>query len=187
MTEEVQFYISEVKETMFKSLKHLEEDLRKVRAGKANADMLNGITVEYYGMPTPLNQVASIKIMDSRTLAISPFERKTIGDIERAIFQSNIGLTPQNDGETIRLSLPIMTEERRRDLVKQSKQYGELAKIAIRNIRKDGNDAIKALVKDGLSEDLGKGAEENIQQLTNDNIAKVDNMLKQKEEEIMTI
>lgn len=187
MEEEVQMILDETKDSMFKALKHLEEELRKVRAGKASIDMLNGITVEYYGAPTPINQVASIKLLDARTLAVVPFERKIISDIERAIFQSNIGITPQNDGENIRLSVPPTTEERRRDLVKQSKNYGEQTKIVIRNARKDGNEMIKALVKDGLSEDTGKVAEESIQQLTNEYNTKVDKMLVVKEEEIMTI
>jgi ribosome recycling factor len=187
MDEEVQMILDETKDSMHKGLKHLEEELRKVRAGKASPDMLNGITVEYYGIPTPINQVASIKLLDARTLLVQPFERKIIGDLERAIFQSNIGITPQNDGENIRLSVPPMTEERRRDLVKQSKNYGEQTKIVIRNARKDGNEMIKGLVKDGLSEDIGKDAEETIQTLTNEHIAKVDKMLQLKEEEIMTI
>ena len=185
--EEVQMILDETKDAMFKALKHLEDELRKVRAGKASADMLQGITVEYYGTPTPIHQVASIKLLDARTLLIAPFERKIISDIERAIFQSNIGITPQNDGENIRLSVPPMTEERRRDLVKQSKGHGEQTKIVIRNARKDGNEMIKDLVKDGLSEDIGKDSEEAIQQLTNEYNSKVDKMLTVKEEEIMTI
>lgn len=187
MEEEVQLIIEETKDAMFKALKHLEEELRKVRAGKASADMLSGITVEYYGSPTPINQVASIKLLDARTLVIVPFERKLISDIERSIFQSNIGITPQNDGENIRLSVPPTTEERRRDLVKQSKNYGEQTKIVIRNARKDGNEMVKDLLKNGLSEDIGKGTEETIQNLTNEYNTKVDKMLVLKEEEIMTI
>ena len=181
MEEEVQMILDETKDAMFKALKHLEEELRKVRAGKASPDMLQGITVEYYGSPTPINQVASIKLLDARTLLVAPFERKIIGDIERAIFQSNIGITPQNDGENIRLSVPPMTEERRRDLVKQSKGHGEQTKIVIRNARKDGNEMIKDLVKNGLSEDIGKDSEETIQQLTNEYNTKVDKMLVVKE------
>lgn len=187
MEEEVQMILDETKDAMFKALKHLEDELRKVRAGKASPDMLQGITVEYYGIPTPINQVANIKLLDARTLIVAPFERKIISDIERAIFQSNIGITPQNDGENIRLSVPPMTEERRRDLVKQSKTHGEQTKIVIRNARKDGNEMIKDLVKDGLSEDIGKDVEESIQNLTNEYNGKVDKMLHQKEEEIMTI
>ncbi|HNE50931.1 MAG TPA: ribosome recycling factor [Chitinophagales bacterium] len=187
MEEEVQLVLEETKESMFKALKHLEEELRKVRAGKASPDMVNGITVEYYGSPTPINQVASVKLLDARTIVIVPFEKKLISEIERSIFQSNIGITPQNDGENIRLSVPPTTEERRRDLVKQSKNHGEQTKVVIRNARKEGNEMIKGLVKDGLSEDIGKGAEESIQQLTNEYNGKVDKMLQQKEEEIMTI
>jgi ribosome recycling factor len=187
MDEEVQLIIDDTKESMQKALKHLDEELHKVRAGKASPDMLQGIHVEYYGMPTPLNQVASIKMLDARTLVVVPFEKKIIGDIERAIFQSNIGITPQNDGENIRLSVPLMTEERRRELVKQAKHHGELSKIVIRNFRKDANEMIKSQIKDGLSEDEGKVAEETVQHLTNDYIAKVEKMLHTKEEEIMTI
>jgi ribosome recycling factor len=187
MNEEVEFVLDETRESMVKALKHLEEDLRKVRAGKASPDMLSGIMVEYYGMPTPLNQVASVKLLDARTLIITPFERKIISDIERAVFQGNLGVTPQNDGENIRINLPPMTEERRRELVKQSKQYGEITKVAIRSARKEGNDAIRGLLKEGLSEDMAKDAEETIQTMTNENIAKVDKMLAAKEQEIMTI
>ena len=186
MEEEVKMVVDETRDAMFKALKHLEEELRKVRAGKASADMLNGITVEYYGSPTPINQVASIKLLDARTLVIVPFEKKIINDIERSIFQSNIGITPQNDGENIRLSVPPMTEERRRELVKQSKTHGEQTKIVIRNARKDGNEMVKDLVKEGLSEDMGKNVEETIQNLTNEYNTKVDKMLQVKEE-IMTI
>lgn len=187
MEEEVQLILDDTKDAMFKALKHLEEELRKVRAGKASPDMLQGIMVEYYGMPTPIQQVANVKLLDARTILITPFEKKIINDIERAIFQSNIGITPQNDGENIRLSVPPMTEERRRDLVKQSKNHGEQSKIVIRNARKDGNEMIKDLVKDGLSEDIGKDAENSIQQLTNEYNTKVDKMLQVKEEEILTI
>lgn len=187
MNEEVQFIIDETKESMMKALKHLEEELRRVRAGKASPDMLSAIKVEYYGMPTPLQQVASVKLQDARTLMITPFERKLIGDIERSIFQANLGVTPQNDGENIRITIPPMTEERRKELVKQSKAAGETCKVSIRGARKDGNDEIKSLLKDGLSEDMAKGAEEDIQNMTNDHIAKVDKMLALKEEEIMTI
>lgn len=187
MSEDVDLIIDDTQSSMHKALKHLEDELRNIRAGKASPDMLHAIHVEYYGVPTPLNQVASVKMLDARTLIISPFERKIIGDIERAIFQSNMGITPQNDGENIRLTVPLMTEERRRDLVKQSKQAGEHSKVAIRNHRKDANEMIKALVKDGLSEDEGKAAEETIQQLTNEHITKIDKMLQLKEEEIMTI
>lgn len=187
MNEDVQLVLDETKSSMLKALKFLEDDLRKIRAGKASPDMLGGITVEYYGMPTPLNQVASIKLLDARTLLVQPFEKKLIGDIERAIFQGNLGITPQNDGENIRLQIPPMTEERRRELVKQAKQEGEKSKVVVRNARKEANETIKDLQKEGLSEDESKDAEAKIQQITNDNIAKIDKMLQLKEEEILTI
>jgi len=187
MEADVKFLLDETREHMHKALKHLEEELRHVRAGKASPEMLEGIHVEYYGVPTALNQVASIKVMDSRTLMIAPFERRIIGDIERAIFQGNIGVTPQNDGENIRITLPIMTEERRKELVKQSKNHGEHTKIAVRAARKDSMEMVKSMQKDGLSEDLVKNTEQDIQHLTDEHIAKVDKMLQLKEEEIMHI
>ncbi|MCO5249269.1 MAG: ribosome recycling factor [Chitinophagales bacterium] len=187
MDEEVQFIIDETKESMQKALKHLEEELRRVRAGKASPDMVSAVRVEYYGMPTPIQQVASVKMQDAKTLLITPFERGLINDIERALFQANLGITPQNDGENIRLVIPLMTEDRRRELVKQSKVICENTKLGIRSARKDGNDEIKSLTKDGLSEDVSKDAEITIQNLTNQYIDKVDKMLTLKEEEIMTI
>lgn len=187
MSEEVDFVLSETKEAMGKALQHLEAELQKIRAGKASPDMLSGIMVEYYGMPTPLNQVANVKVADARSPMITPYEKKSIADIEKAIFQANLGLTPQNDGENIRLNLPPLTEERRRDLVKMAKNQGEHAKVGIRNHRKDANDTIRSLVKDGLSEDLGKDAEETVQQMTNSYITQVDKHLEAKEKEIMTI
>lgn len=187
MEEEVKMVLDETREHMHKALKHLEDELRHVRAGKASPEMLEGIHVEYYGVPTALNQVASVKVMDARSLMISPFERRIIGDIERAIFQGNIGVTPQNDGENIRITLPIMTEERRRDLVKQSKNHGEHSKIAIRAARKDSMEMIKSLQKDGLSEDIVKDTEDAVQKITDEHISKVDKMLQLKEEEIMHI
>ncbi len=187
MQEEVQFIIDETKEAMMKSLKHLEDELGRIRAGKANPNMISAIKVEYYGMPAPIQQVASIKLQDAKTLLITPFEKSLIGELEKAIFQANLGITPQNDGENIRLVIPPMTEERRKDLVKQSKAVGENAKVSVRSARKDGNEAIRALQKDGLSEDMAKDAETSIQQLTDTHIGKVDKMLSVKEEEIMTI
>lgn len=187
MSEELQFFLQEAAEMMDKAVVNLERELVKVRAGKASPDMLQGLMVEYYGMPTPLQQVANVKNTDARTLLITPYERKLISEIEKSIFQANLGVTPQNDGENIRISLPPTTEERRRDLVKQSKQIGETAKISIRGARKEANEAIKALQKDGLSEDLAKDGEETVQNYTNAAIAKVDKVLEAKEKEIMTI
>lgn len=187
MSEDVDIVLADTAETMQKSLDHLESELQKIRAGKASPDMLSGILVEYYGMTTPLNQVASVKVADARSLLITPYEKKSIADIERAIFQANLGVTPQNDGENIRINLPPLTEERRRDLVKMAKVQGEHAKVAIRNIRKEANEMLRSLVRDGLSEDEGKEAEEMVQQYTNANIMKVDKHLEAKEKEIMTI
>jgi ribosome recycling factor len=187
MSEDVEFVLSETKEAMGTAIQHLEIELQKIRAGKASPDMLAGIMVEYYGLPTPLNQVANVKTADARSLLITPFERKTIGDIEKAIFQANLGITPQNDGENIRLNLPPLTEERRRDLVKMAKAQGEHAKVAVRNHRKDANETIRSLVKDGLSEDEGKGGEEAVQQMTNSFIGQIDKHIESKETEIMTI
>jgi len=187
MSEDVDIVLADTAETMQKSLDHLEAELMKIRAGKASPDMLSGILVEYYGMTTPLNQVANVKVADARSLLITPYEKKSIADIERAIFQANLGVTPQNDGENIRINLPPLTEERRRDLVKMAKVQGEHAKVAIRNIRKEANEMLRSLVKDGLSEDEGEEAEEMVQQYTNANIVKVDKHLEAKEKEVMTI
>lgn len=187
MNEEVEIYLDEARTSMAGALNHLENELTRIRAGKASPDMLNGIKVNYYGVETPINQACTIKSLDARTLVISPFEKGLIGEIEKAIFQANLGVTPQNDGEVIRLILPPTTEERRRDLVKNSKAYGEQAKVSIRNVRKDANEGIRDLVKEGLSEDEGKSAEEEIQNLTNNYIKKVDDLLAKKEVEIMTV
>ncbi len=187
MNEEVEIYLDEARTSMAGALNHLENELTRIRAGKASPDMLSGIKVNYYGVETPINQACTIKSLDARTLVISPFEKGLIGEIEKAIFQANLGVTPQNDGEVIRLILPPTTEERRRDLVKNSKAYGEQAKVSIRNVRKDANEGIRDLVKEGLSEDEGKSAEEEIQNLTNNFIKKVDDLLAKKEVEIMTV
>jgi ribosome recycling factor len=187
MNEEVEIYLDEARTSMAGALNHLENELTRIRAGKASPDMLSGLKVTYYGMETPINQACTIKSLDARTLVISPFEKGLIGEIEKAIFQANLGVTPQNDGEVIRLILPPTTEERRRDLVKNSKAYGEQAKVSIRNVRKDANEGIRDLVKEGLSEDEGKSAEEEIQTLTNNYIKKVDDLLAKKEVEIMTV
>jgi ribosome recycling factor len=187
MNEEVEIYLDEARTSMAGALNHLENELTRIRAGKASPDMLSGLKVTYYGMETPINQACTIKSLDARTLVISPFEKGLIGEIEKAIFQANLGVTPQNDGEVIRLILPPTTEERRRDLVKNSKAYGEQAKVSIRNVRKDANEGIRDLVKEGLSEDEGKSAEDEIQSLTNNYIKKVDDLLAKKEVEIMTV
>ncbi len=187
MSEEVKFYLDETKEGMQQAYLHLEEELVKIRAGKASPSMLNGLTIDYYGSQTPLNQVAVIKTLDAKTLVITPFEKGIIQDIEKSIFQANLGVTPQNDGDIIRIVLPPMTEERRRELVKHAKQYGEIAKISLRNTRKESNEAIRDLVKEGVSEDLGKNAEIDIQALTDAFTKKIDALLEAKEAEIMKV
>jgi ribosome recycling factor len=172
---------------MDKAISHLESELAKIRAGKASAQMLDGIYVDYYGNNTPLNQIANINTPDARTLAIQPWEKQMLGVIEKAIFGSNIGLTPMNDGQMIRINIPPLTEERRISLVKQSKVEAENCKVSIRTIRRDANEAIKKLQKDGLAEDIAKDAETRVQQLTDAYILKADKHLEIKEKEIMTV
>jgi ribosome recycling factor len=172
---------------MKKAITHLESELTKIRAGKATATMLDGIMVDYYGSPTPINQVANITTPDARTISLQPWEKTMMAPIEKAILASNIGLTPQNDGTLIRLFLPPMTEERRKELVKRTLAEGETAKIAVRNIRREGIEQIKKLQKDGLSEDIAKGGEDQVQASTDKHIALVDQVCKDKEKEIMTV
>jgi ribosome recycling factor len=187
MSEEVELFIEDAKESMQKALNHLEEELSKVRAGKANAGMLAGIFVDYYGVNSSLDKVANINTPDARTLLIKPWEKSMLAPIEKAIMMANIGITPQNDGETIRLNIPMLTEERRRDLVKKTKLIGEESRVAIRNIRRNTLEDIKALSKEGVSEDDIKTGEEKTQEVTNSFIAKVDKHLTVKEEEIMKV
>ena len=177
----------EAREHMQRSVDHLESELVKVRAGRANVNMLEGIKVNYYGAPTPIHQVANISTPDARSITIQPWEKNIIGEIEKAILAANIGLTPQNNGEMVRLNLPPMTEERRRELVKNVKHLGENAKVTIRNARKEANDHIKKLQKEGLSEDIAKDAEDEVQKMTDSYSAEVDKHLDRKEKEIMTV
>ena len=172
---------------MKKAIDHLEVELVKIRAGKANPQMVDGITVDYYGSPMPLNQVSNISVMDARTLSIQPWEKNMLQPIERAIIAANIGIHPQNDGNIIRLFLPPLTEERRKDLVKKCHAEGEHSKVAIRNIRRDAIEHIKRLQKNGLSEDATKDAEANVQGLTDKFISTVDKHLSLKEKEIMVV
>lgn len=172
---------------MKKAISHLEAELIKVRAGKANPTMIEGIMVDYYGNPTPISQVGNISVLDARTLSIQPWEKNMLQPIEKAIMASNIGITPQNDGANIRLFLPPLTEERRKELVKRANGEGEHSKVAIRNIRRDAIEGIKKLQKDGLSEDAGKDAEKDIQAITDRYIALVDKHLATKEKEIMAV
>jgi ribosome recycling factor len=172
---------------MKKAIEHLEIELIKIRAGKANPQMVDGITVDYYGSPMPLNQVSNISVMDARTLSIQPWEKNMLQPIERAIIAANIGINPQNDGNIVRLFLPPLTEERRKDLVKKCHGEGEHSKVAIRNIRRDAIEHIKKLQKNGLSEDAAKDAEADVQGVTDKFIAAVDKHLALKEKEIMSV
>ncbi|MCK5702717.1 MAG: ribosome recycling factor, partial [Cyclobacteriaceae bacterium] len=177
----------EAKDHMEKSLHHVSHALAKIRAGRAMPSMLDGLVVDYYGNPTPINQVASVNTPDAKTLAIKPWEKNILTEIERAIINSDLGLNPQNDGEIIRLNIPPLTEERRKDLVKQSRNETEHGRISVRNVRKDANDHLKKLLKEHVSEDDVKKAETTIQELTDEYIKKIDDLLAKKEDEIMTV
>jgi len=187
MAEGISAVLSHAEEAMSKGIQHLESELVKIRAGRANPQMLDGITVDYYGSPTPIGQVGNVSVADARTLTIQPWEKNMLQPIERAIIGANIGVTPQNDGAIIRLFLPPLTEERRKELVKRVHGEGEHSRVAIRNIRRDSIEAIKKLQKDGLSEDAAKDAEKNIQDTTNRYIDLVEKHLASKEKEIMSV
>src|SRR5690606_37770180 len=187
MSEELNNIHDQAVQSMAKALDHLENELIKIRAGKASPTMLDGIFVDYYGNSTPLNQVGNVTVADARTLTIQPWEKNMLQPIERAIIAANIGVNPQNDGVLIRLFLPPLTEERRREFVKKAQSEGENAKVTIRGVRRDAMEGIKKLQKNGLSEDVCKDAEAEIQQLTDANIGKVDAALAAKEKEIMTV
>lgn len=187
MNEEVQFCLEETKEAMNKAIEHLSTELVHIRAGKAHPRLLDGIFVDYYGSRTPLSQVANINTPDARTIAIQPWEKTMIEPIEKAIIAANLGLNPDNNGELIRLNIPHLTEERRRDIVKQVKAEGEHAKISIRTARKNANDEIKKLQKDGLSEDVAKDAEGMVQKYTDDFTKKIDKLIEDKEQEVLTV
>ncbi|MEN9684227.1 MAG: hypothetical protein RLZZ28_13 [Bacteroidota bacterium] len=187
MSEELQMIVDETEDTMRKAINHLEVELTKIRAGKANPSMLDGINVDYYGSPTPIAQVANVSVLDVRTISIQPWEKNMLQPIERSIMQANIGVTPQNDGNQIRLFLPPLTEERRKELFKKASAEGEHSKVAIRNIRRDSIEQVKKLEKDGLSEDAAKDGEKNIQEITDRFIVLVDKHLAAKEKEMMAV
>ena len=187
MTDDLSLILEEAQDLMKKAIGHLEVELTKIRAGKANPTMLDGIYADYYGNPTPVNQIANISAMDARTLSIQPWEKNMLQAIERAIIAANIGLNPQNDGNIIRLFLPPLTEERRREFVKRSNGEGEQSKVAVRSIRRDSIEQIKKLQKDGLSEDAAKDAEQEVQEMTDRFIALVEKHLEAKEKEIMMV
>ena len=183
--EEIEMYLEDAREQMNKAVIHVGHELTKIRAGKANPSMLDGIMVPYYGATSPLNQIASITSPDARTLFIKPWEKSSIPEIEKAIMAANLGLTPQSDGQQVFISIPMLTEERRKQLVKQVHGECELGKVSIRSVRKETNESLKKIK--GAPEDDVKGAEESVQKLTDEFIAKIDAHSKKKEAEIMTV
>ena len=187
MTEEIDLYLQEAKEHMEKAIDHTLSEFNKIRAGKATTNMLDGLMVMYYGNPTPINQVATVNTPDARTIVVKPWEKNMIGEIEKAIINSDLGLNPQNDGELVRLNIPPLTEERRLNLVKQAKNEAENGKISIRNIRKDANESIKSLLKEHVSEDEVKKGEDAVQALTDKYTHKIDELFEKKEKDIMTV
>lgn len=187
MSTDTGLVLQETEDFMRKAIAHLEMELSKIRAGKATPQMLDGLMVDYYGNATPIGQVGNISVVDARTLTIQPWEKNMLQPIERSILQANIGITPQNDGNIIRIFLPPLTEERRKELVKKSYGEGEHAKVSIRNLRRDGIEKVKKMQKDGLSEDAAKDAENDIQQLTDRFIVLVEKHLEAKEKEIMHV
>lgn len=187
MTEEIEFILDSTQESMESSISHLEKSFLNIRAGKASPTMLGSVFVDYYGSAAPLSQIAKISVPDARTITLQPFEKNMLHTIEKAIMVANIGFNPMNNGDVIIISVPPLTEERRRELAKQAKSEAEDAKIGIRNARKDANTEIKKLEKEGTSEDICKSAEEEVQILTNSFIKKIDEHLVHKEAEIMKV
>lgn len=187
MSDDLLLILEEAQDSMQKALSHLESELVRIRAGKANPQMLEGLTVDYYGTPTILNQVGNVSVMDARTLTIQPWEKNMLQPIERAIINANLGVTPQNDGNIIRLFLPPLTEERRKEFVKRANGEGEQSRVAVRSIRRDAIEQIKKLQKDGLSEDEAKDAEKSMQEMTDKYIALVEKHLAAKEKDIMSV
>jgi ribosome recycling factor len=185
--DELKMIQQHAEEHMKKAIDHLEVELVKIRAGKANPQMLDGITVDYYGSHMPLNQVSNVSVLDARTLSVQPWEKNMLQPIEKAILAANIGITPQNDGNAIRMFLPPLTEERRKELVKRCHHEGENTRVAIRNIRRDAIEHIKKLQKTGLSEDAAKDAESKVQNTTDKFITAVEKHLAAKEKEIMSV
>lgn len=185
--EEIELYLDDCKDSMTSAIGYIATELTKIRAGKASPDMLGGVMVEYYGALSPLHTVATVNVPDARTLLIKPWEKGVLGAIERAIINGDTGFNPSNDGESIRINVPSLTEERRRDLVKKSKVECENGKVRLRSIRKDTNDELKKLLKDGASEDAIKAAEDKVQSLLDKFVKELDAMLDQKEIDIMKV
>lgn len=187
MTEDLQMIYDDFKSSGKKTLEHLEVELQKIRTSKATPSMLQSVMVEYYGTPTPISKIANVGTLDARTLTVQAFEKNLLNDIAKGIINANLGFAPQNNGEMLIINVPALTEERRRDLVKRGKADGENSKVVIRNHRKDAIDMVKDLKNDGLSEDMAKDAENEIQNITNHFIKKVDELVELKEKDIMTI
>ncbi len=187
MSELIKKQVTDAKALMDKAIEHADSELNKIRAGKANPSLLDDIMVDYYGTPTPLSQVGNVNTPDARTIIVQPWEKSLLGAIEKAIKEANLGFNPQNDGVIIRINVPPLTEERRRDLVKKAKGEAETGKIAIRNIRKDANEKIKKLKSEGVSEDEIKVGEADVQKLTDTYIIKIDQLSEAKEKDIMTV
>lgn len=180
--------LNQAKEKMNKSVASFTRELASIRAGRANASLLDRITVDYYGAPTPINQLAGISVPEARLLVITPYDKSILGEIEKAILKSDLGITPTNDGNVVRLAIPALTEERRKELVKVVKKEAEDAKVAIRNVRRDANDDLKKLEKNGeITEDALRGYSDDIQKITDEFIAKIDELAKDKEKEIMSV
>jgi len=187
MTEEIEFILDSTKESMEGSIEHLGKAFQNIRAGKASPAMLGSVFVDYYGSASPLSQVSKISVPDARTITLQPFEKNMLQPIEKAIMIANLGFNPMNNGDMVIISVPPLTEERRKELAKQAKAEAEDAKIGIRNARKDANTDIKKLEKEGTSEDICKSAEDDVQNLTNAFIKKIDELLVEKEAEIMKV
>ena len=184
---EIELIFEMAEDSMKKAIDHLQHELARIRTGKANNDLLSGLMVPYYGSPVPVSQVANISTADARTVVIQPWEKNMLGTIEKAIFEAQMGITPQNDGQVIRLSIPPLTEERRREMVKKAKHIGEESKVGIRSARQKAIDEVRKAVKNGLSEDFGKKTEEDIQKMTNRFSEKVDKFIEAKDKDIMTV
>jgi ribosome recycling factor len=185
--EEIEMVLDMAKESMSSAIEHLKKNLGRIRAGRASSTMLDTVYVDYYGSMTPLSQISNINTPDGRTLSIQPWEKAMLEPIEKAIMVANLGLNPQNNGELIMINIPSLTEERRRDLVKQARAEGEDAKVSIRNSRKEANDEIKALKEETISDDLAKDAEDQVQKLTDSFVKKVDDLMTLKEADIMKV
>ncbi len=187
MEPEIKKLLDEARKGMEKSVEHLEKELTGLKAGKLTPALLDNVKISYYGSDVPVNQIANVSLADARTLVIKPYEKQFTSAIEKAIIDANLGMTPASDGNVIRLRAPQLTEERRKEIVKQAKQLAEQARVAIRNVRKDIKNKIKGLKKEGFSEDALKGAENELQKITDSHVKKVDNIFAAKEKEIMTV